>query len=68
MPLSCRSKVRGGTSQKGGYLPLETGVSAVRYPIPQRTFEYVATVHTVTGDVPFADSRPLGAGLRSLRF
>ena len=28
----------------GGYLPLAPGVSSVRYPIRQRTFEYVATV------------------------
>ena len=32
----------------GGYLPLAPGVSTVRFPIPQRTFEYVATVQRVT--------------------
>ena len=32
----------------GGYLPLAPGVSTVRYPIPQRTFKYVATVESVT--------------------
>jgi hypothetical protein len=34
----------------GGYLPLATGVSTVRYPIPQRTFKYVATVQSVTDE------------------
>ena len=34
----------------GGYLPLATGVSTVRYPIPQRTFKYVATVQRVTDE------------------
>ena len=26
----------------GGYLPLEPGVSTVRYPIPERIFDYVS--------------------------
>jgi hypothetical protein len=34
----------------GGYLPLAPGVSTVRYPIPQRTFKYVATVQSVTDE------------------
>ena len=34
----------------GGYLPLAPGVSSVRYPIRQRTFEYVATVQSVTDE------------------
>jgi hypothetical protein len=34
----------------GGYLPLAAGVSTVRYPIPQRTFKYVATVQSVTDE------------------
>jgi hypothetical protein len=34
----------------GGYLPLAPGVSAVRYPIRQRTFKYVATVQRVTDE------------------
>jgi hypothetical protein len=34
----------------GGYLPLATGVSTVRYPIPQRTFKYIAVVHSVTDE------------------
>ena len=37
-------------SQEGGYLPLAPGVSTDRYPIPQRTFEYVATVQSVTDE------------------
>jgi hypothetical protein len=37
-------------SQLGGYLPLAPGVSTVRYPIPQRTFKYVATVQSVTDE------------------
>ena len=39
-----------GTSPVGGYLPLAPGVSTVRYPIPQRTFKYVATVQSVTDE------------------
>ena len=35
---------------KGGYLPLAPGVSTVRYPIPQRTFKYLATVQSVTDE------------------
>lgn len=31
-------------SARGGYLPLAPVVSTVRYPIPQRTLKYVATV------------------------
>jgi hypothetical protein len=38
------------TAQKGGYLPLATGVCIVRYPIPQRTFKYVATVQSLTDE------------------
>jgi hypothetical protein len=34
----------------GQYLPLATGVSTVRYPIPQRTFKYVAPVQSVTDE------------------
>jgi hypothetical protein len=34
----------------GGYLPLAPGVSTDRYPIPQRTFKYVATVQSVTDE------------------
>ena len=34
----------------GGYLLLAPGVSTVRYPIPQRTFKYVATVQSVTDE------------------
>jgi hypothetical protein len=34
----------------GGYLPLAPGVSTVRYPIPQRTFKYVATVQSLTDE------------------
>ena len=34
----------------GGYLPLAPGVSTDRYPIPQRTFKYVAAVQSVTDE------------------
>jgi hypothetical protein len=34
----------------GGYPPFAPGVSTVRYPIPQRTFKYVATVQSVTDE------------------
>ena len=40
----------GQRSAQGGYLPLATGVSTVRYPITQRTFKYVATVQSVTDE------------------
>jgi hypothetical protein len=32
----------------GGYLPLAPGVSTVRYPIPERIFDYVSTVQSAT--------------------
>jgi hypothetical protein len=37
-------------AQSGGYLPLAPRVSTVRYPIPQRTFKYVATVQSLTDE------------------
>ena len=40
----------GERRRSGGYLPLAPGVSTVRYPIPQRTFKYVATVQSVTDE------------------
>jgi hypothetical protein len=43
-----RSPRQQPTARSGGYLPLAPGVSTVRYPIPQRTFKYVATVQSVT--------------------
>ena len=51
MPL-CRSFADGhpDRAHTGGYLPLAPGVSTVRYPIPQRTFKYVATVQSVTDE------------------
>jgi hypothetical protein len=33
-------------SARGGYLTLALGVSTVRYPIPERIFEYVSTVRS----------------------
>ena len=30
----------------GGYLPLAPGVSTVRYPIPERIFDYVSKVRS----------------------
>ena len=32
----------------GGSLPLAPGVSTVRYPIPERIFDYVSTVRSAT--------------------
>src|ERR1700726_4820342 len=49
MPLKRPCRYDRGTAQLGGYLPLAPGVSTVRYPIPQRTFKYLATVQSVTG-------------------
>src|SRR5438477_217563 len=47
---SCRSRYPQGSAQMGAYLPLAPGVSSVRYPIPQRTFKYVAAVQSVTDE------------------
>jgi len=33
-------------AQRGGYLTLALGGSTVRYPIPERIFEYVSTVRS----------------------
>jgi hypothetical protein len=38
-------------SARGGHLPLAAGFSTVRYPIPQRTFKYVATVQSVMDEI-----------------
>jgi hypothetical protein len=48
MPLSghCRGPTR--TARSGGYLPLAPGISDVRYPIPERIFDYVSTVRSAT--------------------
>jgi hypothetical protein len=50
MPLSGHCLTPAGSAQEGGYLPLAPGVSTVRYPIPQRTFKYAATVQSVTDE------------------
>ena len=50
MPLKRPCRRDRGTARSGGYLPLAPGVSTVRYPIPQRTFKYVATVQSVTDE------------------
>jgi hypothetical protein len=49
-PLVSRSRRVLRTAGVGGYLPLAPGVSTVRYPIPQRTFKYVATVQSLTDE------------------
>jgi hypothetical protein len=36
------------TAEMGGYLPLAPGISDVRYPIPERIFDYVSTVRSAT--------------------
>ena len=50
MPHTRHSQYPSGPAQLGGYLPSAPGVSTVRYPIPQRTFKYVATVQSVTDE------------------
>src|ERR1700730_15318677 len=50
MPLKRPSRCDRRTAQGVGYLPLPPGFSTVRYPIPQRTFKYVATVQSVTDE------------------
>ena len=47
-PHTCRSQHPSGSAQLGGYLPLAPGVSTVRYPIPERIFDYVSTVQSAT--------------------
>jgi hypothetical protein len=49
-PLSGHCPSARSTASLGGYLLLAPGVSTVRYPIPQRTFKYVATVQSVTDE------------------
>jgi hypothetical protein len=36
------------TAGSGGELPLALGVSTVRYPIPERNFDYISTVRSAT--------------------
>jgi hypothetical protein len=50
MPLSGHCPSARSTASLGDYLLLAPGVSTVRYPIPQRTFKYVATVQSVTDE------------------
>ena len=50
LPLSGHCPSARSTASLGGYLLLAPGVSTVRYPIPQRTFKYVATVQSVTDE------------------
>jgi hypothetical protein len=51
------------TAQSGGYLPLAPGISTVRYPIPERIFDYVSTVRSATaGTCQNETSRFLGKG------
>jgi hypothetical protein len=50
MPLKRPCRRARAPAELGGYLPLAPGVSTVRYPIPQRTFNYVATVQSVTDE------------------
>jgi hypothetical protein len=49
----------------GGYLPLAPGVSTVRYPIPERIFDYVSTVRSATAGTcqkrSFAAREDIGA-------
>jgi len=40
MPLSCHCPSAAQTAQSGGYLSSAPGVSTVRYPIPERIFDY----------------------------
>ena len=50
--VECKRRLVAGwePTKLGGYLPLVPGVFTVRYPIPQRTFKYVATVQSVTDE------------------
>jgi hypothetical protein len=51
VPLKRLSRQGQRETASGGYLPLAPGASTVRYPIPQRTFKYVATVQVVTDEM-----------------
>src|ERR1700747_948091 len=47
-----------GWSAQGGYLPFAPGVSTVRYPIPERIFDYVSTVQSAaSGEVSLSQVR-----------
>jgi len=48
----------------GGYLPLAPGVSTDRYPTPQRTFKYVATVQSVTDEMCQQRTSPVAKNRR----
>jgi len=47
-PITDLGSAREATARLGGYLPLAPGVSTVRYPIPERIFDYVSTVRSAT--------------------
>jgi hypothetical protein len=48
LPHTRRSQCPSRSAQLGGSLPLAPGVSTVRYPIPERIFDYVSTVRSAT--------------------
>jgi hypothetical protein len=48
MPLKRPCRRDRGTARSGGSLSLAPGVSTVRYPIPERIFDYVSTVRSAT--------------------
>jgi hypothetical protein len=59
MPLKRPCQCDGESAQVGSYLPLAPGISTVRYPIPERIFDYVSTVRSATvGTVPRQRLRP----------
>jgi len=48
LPHSGHCPTAAQTARPGGYLPLAPGVSTVRYPIPERIFDYVSSVRSAT--------------------
>jgi hypothetical protein len=41
-------RIRSAIGSSGGYLPLAAGVCTIRYPMPERIFDYVSTVWGAT--------------------
>src|SRR3954469_25612151 len=49
-PITDLGSAREATARLGGYLPMAPGVSTIRYPIPERIFDYVSTVRSATAE------------------
>jgi hypothetical protein len=63
MPQTCRSQYPSGPAQLGGFLPLAPGVSTVRYPIPERIFDYVSAVRSGASENLHTGGHPKPSGV-----